>query len=132
MIVCLTYCFTRRNDRVHLLSIPRLLQLFAALPFVFLSLLAPGTQAAEEGLKSEVAGEVTSKKAENSAENAAPRFDVFEYLIEGNTVLDAAAIERAVYPFLGPQRSLQDVDHARAALEKEYQEQGYLTVSVEL
>lgn len=136
MIVCLTYCFTRRNDRVHLLSIPRLRQLFAALPFVFLSLLAPGTQAAEEGAKSEVAGEVASKKAENSAENAtenaAPRFDVFEYLIEGNTVLDAAAIERAVYPFLGPQRSVQDVEQARAALEKEYQEQGYLTVSVEL
>lgn len=60
------------------------------------------------------------------------RFDVLEYLVEGNTVLPATAIERAVYPFLGPQRSLRDIEQARAALEKTYQDAGYLTVSVEL
>lgn len=59
-------------------------------------------------------------------------FDVLEYLVEGNTVLSATAIERAVYPFLGPQRLLRDVEQARAALEKAYQDEGYLTVSVEL
>ena len=65
-------------------------------------------------------------------EAAEQKFDVFEYLVEGNTVLAATAIERAVYPFLGPQLSLREVEQARAALEKAYQDEGYLTVSVEL
>lgn len=60
------------------------------------------------------------------------RFDVFEFVVEGNTVLSAEAIERAVYPLLGPQRTVADVEKARAELEKTYQDQGYLTVSVEI
>ncbi|RTL20331.1 MAG: ShlB/FhaC/HecB family hemolysin secretion/activation protein [Burkholderiales bacterium] len=63
---------------------------------------------------------------------SAPRFDILEYEVEGNTVLGAAAIERAVMPFLGPQRSLDDAEAARAALEKAYQNAGYLTVFVDL
>ncbi len=64
---------------------------------------------------------------------AAPlRFDVLVYLVEGNSVLSTPEIERAVYPFLGPQRSVQEIEAARAALEKAYQQRGYLTVSVEL
>lgn len=132
MIVCLTYCLTRLNDQIclsKLFMLPRLL-------CIFLLFLALGTQAAVAGVKDGTAGgkaeNFVENPVENPAENAALRFDVLEYVIEGNTVLDTAAIERAVYPFLGLQRSLQDVDHARAALEKEYQEQGYLTVSVEL
>ncbi len=141
MIACLTYCLTRLNGRVvYWLNFSSLPKYFAALPFalpfVALSLIAPGAAAAEKGVKDGLAGEAVSeiagKNIENSVENAAPRFDVFEYVIEGNTVLDTAAIERVVYPFLGPQRNLQDVESARAALEKAYQEQGYLTVSVEL
>lgn len=82
-----------------------------------------------------VSAPATSQQAIQPAarqEAAEQRFDVFEYLIDGNTVLAATAIERAVYPFLGPQRSLRDVELARAALEKAYQDEGYLTVSVEL
>lgn len=63
---------------------------------------------------------------------SAPRFDILEYEVEGNTVLGAAVIERAVLPFLGPQRSLDDAEAARAALEKAYQNAGYLTVFVDL
>ncbi len=64
---------------------------------------------------------------------AAPlRFDVLVYLVDGNSVLSTPEIERAVYPFLGPQRSVQEIEAARAALEKAYQQRGYLTVSVEL
>lgn len=65
-------------------------------------------------------------------EAAEQRFDVFEYVVDGNTVLAATAIERAVYPFLGPQLSVREIEQARAALEKAYQDEGYLTVSVEL
>ena len=61
---------------------------------------------------------------------AAPRFDIFEYVVDGNTVLDVPAIEEAVYPFLGEQRNAGDVDMARETLEKTYQMRGFQTVQV--
>lgn len=59
-------------------------------------------------------------------------FDVFEYRVEGATLLPRADVERAVYPFLGEQKTVQDVEAARAALEKLYHDHGFLTVLVEL
>lgn len=58
------------------------------------------------------------------------RFDIFEYRVEGNTVLDDLTIERAVTPFLGEQKTFQDVEGARSALESAYARAGWLTVSV--
>ena len=63
---------------------------------------------------------------------AASNFDVFEYTVEGNSVLADIEIERAVYPWLGPGKSVADVENARAALEAAYQQSGYLSVSVAL
>ena len=56
---------------------------------------------------------------------AEPRFDILEYVVVGDTVLGAAAIERAVYAFLGPQRTAADAEGARKALEKAYQDAGF-------
>ncbi|AZG14822.1 ShlB/FhaC/HecB family hemolysin secretion/activation protein [Cupriavidus pauculus] len=68
-----------------------------------------------------------------AAAQAAPaRFDVNEYVVRGNTVLDAVEIETSIEPFLGPDRSVDDVQAARAALEKRYQDRGYQSVVVEL
>jgi hemolysin activation/secretion protein len=67
-----------------------------------------------------------------AAQEAAPRFAVLEFAIEGNTVLPVRAIERAVLPHLGPDRSLDDVERARAALEKAFQSAGYLSVVVDI
>ena len=55
-----------------------------------------------------------------------------EYLVRGNTVLDARAIEAAVTPFLGPGRTLKDVEGARDALVAAYQARGYQSVYVDL
>ncbi|MFM9913811.1 MAG: ShlB/FhaC/HecB family hemolysin secretion/activation protein [Methylophilaceae bacterium] len=70
----------------------------------------------------------------NEAEaQAAPeqhRFDIMEYQVVGNSLLPAAKIEEAVYPFLGQSLSIEDVDKAREALEKLYHQEGYLTVLV--
>lgn len=70
--------------------------------------------------------------AAQGAPEAAPRFDILEFEIEGNTALPAVAIEKAVMPYMGPQRSLDDAEAARAALEKAYQSAGFLTVFVDL
>lgn len=63
---------------------------------------------------------------------AAVRFDILAFAVEGDTLLGADAIERAVYPFLGPQRSVADAEGARKALEKAYHDAGFLSVSVVL
>lgn len=57
-------------------------------------------------------------------------FQINEYLVRGNTMLDALAIENAVEPFLGPGRSMKDVQAARDALQKAYQAKGYQSIVV--
>ncbi len=68
----------------------------------------------------------------SAAADAQPHFDILEFVVEGNTVLPDEAIERAVTPFLGPDRQMDSVEAARAALEKIYQSGGYLTVFVDV
>lgn len=55
-----------------------------------------------------------------------------EYRVQGAHLLTALEVEDAVYPYLGPGRTAEDVDQARAALEKAYQAKGYQTVSVQI
>jgi hemolysin activation/secretion protein len=65
--------------------------------------------------------------------SVAPRqVDINEYFVEGNTVLSDGEIEQAVYPYLGPGKSLDDVEKARAALQKVYETRGLKTVFVEI
>jgi hemolysin activation/secretion protein len=61
-----------------------------------------------------------------------PQFRIDEYRVLGNTVLPAPAIEKAVYPFLGPDRTIQDVEAARHALEDAYHNAGFGTVFVDI
>jgi len=58
--------------------------------------------------------------------------DIEAYDIDGNTLLDEEAVEEAVYPFLGPDRTPADVEAARASLEKSYHEHGYQSVVVDI
>ncbi len=60
------------------------------------------------------------------------RFDVWEYRVRGNTRADKKAIERAVYPYLGPDKSIDDVEAARQNLERLYRDSGYGTVLVDI
>ncbi|MBW8328610.1 MAG: ShlB/FhaC/HecB family hemolysin secretion/activation protein [Thiobacillus sp.] len=59
-------------------------------------------------------------------------FDVFEYRVEGTTLLPVTLVEQAVYPHLGEKKTLSDVEQAREALEKAYHGAGYLTVLVSI
>lgn len=63
---------------------------------------------------------------------SARKVNVNEYIVRGNSVLDARAIERAVTPYLGPDRSMADIEAARAALQEVYQSAGYQSVYVDL
>jgi hemolysin activation/secretion protein len=69
------------------------------------------------------------------AEEAAPTpamFDIWEYRILGNTVLQRADIETLLYGNLGPGKTLDDVEKARVALETAYRDRGYGTVFVDI
>lgn len=63
---------------------------------------------------------------------AQPRFDIWEYEVEGNSVLPVPAIELALQGHLGPARAMADVEAARAALEQAYQKAGYMSVGVDI
>ncbi len=61
-----------------------------------------------------------------------PRLKIHEYRVKGARRLPPLAVERAVYPYLGPGRTTEDVEKARAALEQAYKDAGYQTVLVEI
>lgn len=63
---------------------------------------------------------------------AEERFDVWEYRVLGNSVLDACDIEAAIYPHLGADRSLADVERVRTALEALYRDRGFGAVFVDV
>jgi hemolysin activation/secretion protein len=65
-----------------------------------------------------------------AADPAKVQFDLYEIRVEGSAVLPRDQVEEAVYPFLGPDKTAQDVEHARAALQALYQKTGFVTVSV--
>jgi len=56
--------------------------------------------------------------------------NIREYRVAGSKRLPRLAVEEAVYPYLGPGRTADDVEAARVALEKAYHELGFQTVSV--
>lgn len=77
-----------------------------------------------------MSGVSLSARAQDAA--AERRIDIWEYRVEGARTLAQAEVERAVYPFLGPNRTIGEVERARAALEKAYADKGYQTVAVEI
>jgi hemolysin activation/secretion protein len=59
-------------------------------------------------------------------------FDLLELRVKGNTLIEKKQLERTIYPFLGPNKSIDNVESARAALEELYRTKGYQTVAVDI
>ena len=60
------------------------------------------------------------------------RFYIREYRVQGVKNLQSTEIEDAVYPFMGPERTADDVEQARAAVEKLYRAKGFQAASVQI
>lgn len=71
-------------------------------------------------------------EAAPTSQRTQPRFDILEYRVLGNRMLPTTAVERAVYPFLGPNGDLEAVRKAADSLEKAYKDAGYGTVFVDV
>ena len=65
-----------------------------------------------------------------SAPKNLPEFYIREYRVLGAHALKPIDIQKAVYPFLGPGRTTEDVNNARNALLKAYQDNNYTSVDV--
>lgn len=63
------------------------------------------------------------------AQDAATLY-ITEYRVQGVKHLNRLEVESAVYPFLGPGRTTEDIEQARTALEKAYHDKGYQSVAV--
>lgn len=83
-------------------------------------------------LSGPAAAEEVGGAAPPPAAEASARFDVLEFVVEGNSTLSRERIETVVYPFLGEQKTIADVEKAREALEQAYQSAGFLTVFVSI
>lgn len=67
-----------------------------------------------------------------SAAKTEATFDIVEFRVLGTHILPRPAIEKAVYPFLGPKRTIDTVKQAADALEKAYKDAGYGAVFVDI
>lgn len=76
------------------------------------------------------AGAATAAAAQDDARNDA--FEITEYRVLGNSMLEARDIERLLYPLLGPGKTITDVEAARTALEVLYRDRGYGTIFVDI
>jgi hemolysin activation/secretion protein len=64
------------------------------------------------------------------AADAPKFFFVSEYRVHGVHSITSLEVEKAVYPFLGPDRTVDDIHSACSALEKAYQAKGFGAASV--
>ena len=98
---------------------------------VVISLLAgAGSVLAQTATRTDPGGQ--KSPAAPTAADKQPEFEIQEYRVLGNTVLPADVIETAVYPYLGPGKTIHDVEGARKALETTYHDRGYGTVFVDI
>ena len=84
--------------------------------------LTPGAQAAVE----------PSAPADEASEAAPQSFDIWEFQVEGNSILPVEDVERAVYGHLGEHKTLEDVNGAQQQLETLYRERGFGSVFVDI
>lgn len=89
---------------------------------------APLGETWSQDVEMEVAGEQQPQTAAQPQAN----FDLMELRVKGNTLLDKKQLERTVYPYLGPKKSIDNVEAARSALEDLYRNKGYQTVAVDI
>lgn len=85
------------------------------------------TRAREAAAKAEA-----EARAKTDPASGMPLFSIYEYTVDGNSLLSDLAVENAVSTFMGDGKTLRDVESARAALERAYHDAGYLTVVVSI
>ena len=68
--------------------------------------------------------------AEPEPERSGPFFDIWEYRVHSNTLLNRKTIELALFSHLGPDRNIDDIYDAADHLKEVYRSEGYPSVDV--
>lgn len=118
----------------HILCVRPFVAALSVAPFIFLCSPLTGYGAVDSYTAPDVkCADASSETAQSTKlhPGGGPLY-INEYRVEGAKVLPRQEVEMAVYPFLGPGRSADDVEGARTALEKAYRANGYQTVAVQI
>jgi len=75
-------------------------------------------------------GNEIDQPKQKSEKPPAPKFSIWEYRIKGSTLLDTKDIELTLYPYLGKNKTIEDVYSAVDALKALYRKSGYPAVDV--
>lgn len=114
------------SKRVEMMHSMRVRRRFAALLCAGVSLAVAAVPAgAQEADRGEGAGPAEAQRAPD-------KFFINAIDVTGATKLTNAEIERIIYPFLGPDRSNDDVTAAQKALQAAYAAKGFEAVEVEI
>ncbi|HID30208.1 MAG TPA: ShlB/FhaC/HecB family hemolysin secretion/activation protein [Desulfobacterales bacterium] len=79
-----------------------------------------------------VAVEMAGVNAYGQPPDEVVTFEIAGFVVEGNTLLPMDDIEKVLLPYTGPQKTAEDVERARNALENIYHEAGFPTVLVNI
>src|SRR3546814_8038363 len=74
--------------------------------------------------------EVTEPQVTAAQADVSAHFEIRAFQVRGNSVLPPQVVERAVYPHMGPDKTSEDVEQARAALQQAFEDAGYVAVAV--
>ncbi len=83
----------------------------------------------------EAAPETTAEQvnaAPAPAANESPRINILQIRVRGAKLLTGDEIASAIYDYTGPNRTVEDLEAARMALEQAYRDKGFQTVTVEV
>jgi len=78
------------------------------------------------------AGESAATPTQASAPVVSRSFYIKEFQVQGVKHVQAIDVQDAVYAFMGPERTVDDVEKARVAIEKLYRDKGYQAVAVQI
>lgn len=73
-----------------------------------------------------------AQEASELADEQELLFDIMEFEVAGNTVLEPVRIQTVLSPFTGLDKRIPDVESARVELERAYRDAGFATVVVEV
>jgi hemolysin activation/secretion protein len=106
--------------------------LFAVAPAYAVDGAAAQNSGAQKPKAAGAAPAVAPAASAPAEKSAAPvqHFDIDDFAVQGADTLPEIDIDEAIYQFLGPDKTADDVEKARAALEKAYHDKGFQTVSV--
>jgi hemolysin activation/secretion protein len=70
--------------------------------------------------------------ADDNTDKQELSFSIWEYQVVGNTLLQSITLERALTPYLGPDKSATVINDAADALERLYRDKGFPTVFIDI